>query len=50
MNIFQNNVKNFCTSAVAKKKRKTLTAIIKFKLSYFNFDLQITMRDEVSTQ
>ena len=46
MNTFQNNLKNFCTSAVAKKTNKTLTAIITFELSYFNCDLQISMRDE----
>ena len=33
---FLHNLKNFCTSTVAKKaKQKTLAAIIMFELSYF---------------
>ena len=45
MNTFQNNLKNFCISAVAKKK-KNLTAIITFELRCFNCDLQTAMHDE----
>ena len=49
MNTFLNNLKYFCTSTVvAKKQTKTLTTIIAFELSYFNCDLQITMRDEAA--
>ena len=33
-------------SSKKKTKNKTLTAIITFELSYFNCDLQISMRDE----
>ena len=46
MNSFQNNLKSFCTNAVAKQKKKALTAIIMFELSYFNCDQQIAMCDE----
>ena len=45
MNTFQNNLKNFYTSTEAKKKTKTLTQLSCLKLSYFNRDLQIAMRD-----
>ena len=49
MNTFQNNLKSFCTSTVAKtKKQKTLTAIVTFELNYFNCDMQIATRDEES--
>ena len=38
--------KNYCTSRVAKKE--PLTAINMFKLSYFNRNLQIALRDAES--
>ena len=43
MNTFQNNLNNFCTSTEAKKKR--YLQLSRLKLSYFNRDLQIAMRD-----
>ena len=43
MNTFQNILSNFCTSAGAKKRQLQLSRL---KLSYFNRDLQIVMRNE----
>ena len=45
MNTFQNNLKKICTSTGEKKTQLQLSRL---KLSYFNRDLQIAMRDEGS--
>ena len=47
MNTYQNKLKNFRTITRAKKKKRQLQ-LSRLKLSYFNRDLQIAMRDKGS--
>ena len=45
MNTYQNNLKNFSPVQKQKKTTKRQLQLSRLKLSYFNGDLQIAMRD-----